>query len=261
MGLPFLLFWPFRGQLLGPPPQVAKNGPFAKPKGFCWQHPPPPAGGWAFILGLSCHFGCLGLLVPVRLARGTPPTCERLSRPFGTTPVPGTASPFPADGKMLPRCPTPRPPSCTGRGCCVGPPPTDDVLAVGLEPNPKRKQGNTNERYTVRHHGPPHKGLVREEIAEVTCQEKPNAQFPPNMLLQLGCAAHATSVLFCWICVAASSVARTSPLTLYSSCLALLSWHIDAALTWLACNNDYTHIGIGYRLLVLVQQMFLLLPM
>ena len=30
VGLHFLAFWPFRGRLLGPPPQVAKNGPFAQ---------------------------------------------------------------------------------------------------------------------------------------------------------------------------------------------------------------------------------------
>ena len=30
VGLHFLSFWPFRGQLLGPPPQVAKNCPFAQ---------------------------------------------------------------------------------------------------------------------------------------------------------------------------------------------------------------------------------------
>ena len=29
-GLHFLSFWLFRGQLLGPPPQVAKHGPFAQ---------------------------------------------------------------------------------------------------------------------------------------------------------------------------------------------------------------------------------------
>ena len=30
VGLHFLSFWPFRGRLLGPPPQVAKNGSFAQ---------------------------------------------------------------------------------------------------------------------------------------------------------------------------------------------------------------------------------------
>ena len=30
VGLHFLSFWPFCGQLLAPPPQVAKNGPFAQ---------------------------------------------------------------------------------------------------------------------------------------------------------------------------------------------------------------------------------------
>ena len=95
-------------------------------------------------------------------------------------------------------------------------------------------------------HGPPHTVLVREEAAEVACQEKPNTQFPPDMLLQLGCAAHATSVLFCWICVSAPSVGRTSPLNMYSSCLALLPWHIDAALTWLGVQRRlYTY---RYRL-------------
>ena len=36
VGLYFLAFWPFRGQLLGPPPQVAKNGPFAQPTSLQW---------------------------------------------------------------------------------------------------------------------------------------------------------------------------------------------------------------------------------
>ena len=63
VGLHFLSFWPFRGQLLGAPPQVGKNGPFAQRpyNGFISA----VAGSilqflalWAFI---SLHFGLVGL--------------------------------------------------------------------------------------------------------------------------------------------------------------------------------------------------------
>ena len=63
VGLHFLSFWPFRGRLLGPPPQVAKNGPFAQRpyNGFISA----VAGSilqflafWAFI---SLPFGLVGL--------------------------------------------------------------------------------------------------------------------------------------------------------------------------------------------------------
>ena len=62
VGLHFLAFWPFRGQLLGPPPQVAKNGPFAQRPynrfiravtGSILQF----LAFWAFI---SLHFGLVG---------------------------------------------------------------------------------------------------------------------------------------------------------------------------------------------------------
>ena len=62
-GLHFLAFWLFRGQLLGPPPQVAKNGPLAQRpyNGFISAR----TGSllqfltfWAFI---SLHFGLVGL--------------------------------------------------------------------------------------------------------------------------------------------------------------------------------------------------------
>ena len=84
VGLHFLSFWPFRGRLLGPPPQVAKNGPFAQRpyNGFYQRRDRPrfavfstqglhflafwPWGPsfpcilalWAFI---SLHFGLVGL--------------------------------------------------------------------------------------------------------------------------------------------------------------------------------------------------------
>ena len=63
VGLHFLLFWHFRGQRLGSPPQVAKNGPFAQRPyngfisavtGFILQF----LAFWAFI---SLHFGLVGL--------------------------------------------------------------------------------------------------------------------------------------------------------------------------------------------------------
>ena len=63
VGLHFLAFWLFRGQLLGPPPQVAKNCPFAQRpyNGFIGA----VTGSilqflalWAFI---SLHFGLVGL--------------------------------------------------------------------------------------------------------------------------------------------------------------------------------------------------------
>ena len=63
VGLHFHSFWPFRGQLLAPPPQVAKNGPFAQRpyNGFISA----VTGSilqflalWAFI---SLHFGLVGL--------------------------------------------------------------------------------------------------------------------------------------------------------------------------------------------------------
>ena len=63
MGLHFLAFWLFRGQLLEPPPQVATNGPFAQRpyNGFISA----VTGSilqflalWAFV---SLHFGLVGL--------------------------------------------------------------------------------------------------------------------------------------------------------------------------------------------------------
>ena len=63
VGLHFLSFWHFRGQRLGSPPQVAKNGPFAQRPyngfisavtGFILQF----LAFWAFI---SLHFGPVGL--------------------------------------------------------------------------------------------------------------------------------------------------------------------------------------------------------
>ena len=72
-GLHFLLFWPFRGRLLAPPPQVAKNGPFAQRPyhGFIsavtgpilqflafWAFISLHLALWAFI---SLHFGLVGL--------------------------------------------------------------------------------------------------------------------------------------------------------------------------------------------------------
>ena len=83
-GLHFLAFWPFRGRLLGPPPQVTKNGPFAQRpyNGFisarigsilqvfsllglyflafwpCRPSFPCILALWAFI---SLHFGLVGL--------------------------------------------------------------------------------------------------------------------------------------------------------------------------------------------------------
>ena len=64
VGLHFLAFWFFRGQLLGPPPHVAKNGPFAQRPynglistvtGSILQF----LAFWAFV---SLHFGRVGLL-------------------------------------------------------------------------------------------------------------------------------------------------------------------------------------------------------
>ena len=75
VGLHFLSFWPFRGQLLGPPPppQVAKNGPFAQRP--CNGFISAVTGSilqflafWAFnslhfglVAFISLHFGLVGL--------------------------------------------------------------------------------------------------------------------------------------------------------------------------------------------------------
>ena len=62
MGLHFLSFWLFRGQLLGPPPQVAKNGPFAsRPyNGFISAVTGPILQFLAFWAFISLHFGLVG---------------------------------------------------------------------------------------------------------------------------------------------------------------------------------------------------------
>ena len=65
MGLHFLSFWPFRGQLLGPPPppQVAKNGPFAQRpyNGFISAVTGSILHFLAFWAFISLHFGLVGL--------------------------------------------------------------------------------------------------------------------------------------------------------------------------------------------------------
>ena len=64
VGLHFLSFWPFWGQLLGPPPpQVAKNGPFAQRpyNGFISAVTGSILQFLAFWAFISLHFGLVGL--------------------------------------------------------------------------------------------------------------------------------------------------------------------------------------------------------
>ena len=64
MGLHFLSFWPFRGQLLGPSPsQVAKNGPFGQRpyNGFISAVTSSILQFLAFWAFISLHFGLVGL--------------------------------------------------------------------------------------------------------------------------------------------------------------------------------------------------------
>ena len=63
VGLHFLSFWPFRGRLLGPHPQVAKNGPFAQRpyNGFISAVTGPILQFLAFWAFISLHFGLVGL--------------------------------------------------------------------------------------------------------------------------------------------------------------------------------------------------------
>ena len=62
VGLHFLAFWLFRGQLLGPPPQVAKNGPFAQRpyNGFISAVTGSILQFLAFWAFISLHFGLVG---------------------------------------------------------------------------------------------------------------------------------------------------------------------------------------------------------
>ena len=63
VGLHFLAFWPFRGRILGPPPQVAKNGPFAQRpyNGFISAVTGSILQFLAFWAFISLHFGLVGL--------------------------------------------------------------------------------------------------------------------------------------------------------------------------------------------------------
>ena len=63
MGFLFLAFWPFRGQLLGPPPPVAKNGPFTQRpyNGFISAVTGSILQFLAFWAFISLHFGLVGL--------------------------------------------------------------------------------------------------------------------------------------------------------------------------------------------------------
>ena len=63
MGFHFLAFWLFRGQLLGPPSQVAKNGPFAQRpyNGFISAVTDSILQFLAFWAFISLHFGLVGL--------------------------------------------------------------------------------------------------------------------------------------------------------------------------------------------------------
>ena len=63
VGLHFLAFWPFRGQLLGPPPQVAKNSPFAERpyNGFIRAMTGSILQFLAFRAFISLHFGLVSL--------------------------------------------------------------------------------------------------------------------------------------------------------------------------------------------------------
>ena len=63
VGLHFLSFWLFRGQLLGSPPQVAKNGPFAQRpyNGFISAVTGSILKFLAFWAFISVHFGLVGL--------------------------------------------------------------------------------------------------------------------------------------------------------------------------------------------------------
>ena len=63
MGLHFLSFWPFRGQLLGSSPQVAKDGPFAQRpyNGFISAVTGSILQFLAFWAFISLHFGLVGL--------------------------------------------------------------------------------------------------------------------------------------------------------------------------------------------------------
>ena len=63
VGLHFLSFWLFRGRLLGPPPQVAKNGPFAQRpyNGFISAVTGPILQFLAFWAFISLDFGLVGL--------------------------------------------------------------------------------------------------------------------------------------------------------------------------------------------------------
>ena len=60
----------------------------------------------------------------------------RLSRPFDTFFCARDGQPLPLAGKMLPGCPTPRPPSSTGEGCWVGSWRTGEVLHIDLTMQP-----------------------------------------------------------------------------------------------------------------------------
>ena len=63
VGLHFLAFWRFRGRLLGPPPPVAKNGPFAQRpyNGFIRAVTGSILQFLAFWAFISLHFGLVGL--------------------------------------------------------------------------------------------------------------------------------------------------------------------------------------------------------
>ena len=119
---------------------------------FTSGFPFSPSAGFPFSPS-AAHFSLLHLRMRYlfRLCLTALPT----SRRWRLTTRLGRSAPSAPCRRMLPGCPTPRPPSCAGRGWCVGPPPTELVINSGRRHQAGAKKKNTTDGLALHGIAPP----------------------------------------------------------------------------------------------------------